>query len=78
MGRTIVPYRWIFEEEKNYWYKKLKRTRYIKEATELFTGGAYYSDAGHNWGIGQVRDKILFIVLFNQYKELMRMKKTKK
>ena len=74
MGRTIAPYRWIFDEEKQYWYKRLKKTSYIDKVTELFTGGAFYSDAGHNWGIGQVRDKVLFILLFYQYKEIVESK----
>ena len=71
MGRTIVPYRWIFEEEKNYLYKRLQKTRYAREVKEMFTGGAQYNDAGSNWSNGQVRDKVLFIALFNQYKELL-------
>ena len=70
MGRTIAPYRWIYEEEKNYWYKRLKKSSYLKEGKELFTGGAYYNDAGSNWGTGLVRDKALLLVLFAQYKEL--------
>ena len=73
MGSTIVPFRWIYEQEKNDWYKRLKGKKELKEAKELFTGAAYYEDAGSNWGTGQVRDKVLFLILFYQYKELVKM-----
>ena len=56
MGRTIVPYRWFFEEEKNYWYKRLQKTSYIREAKEMFTGRAYYNNSGSNLSNSQVRD----------------------
>lgn len=75
MGRTIVPHRWIFEQEKGEWYKRLKPTTKLQLAQELFNGAAYYNDAGSNWGTGQVRDKVLFLVLFSQYKEIKKLEK---
>ena len=75
MGRTIPPHRWIFEQEKNYWYKRLRKGQYIKYAEELFSGAAYYNEAGGFWSIGQVREKVLFLILFYQCKKLKELEK---
>lgn len=73
MGRTIVLHRWIFETEKNEWYKRLRHKKELKLAQELFSGAAYYNDAASNWSTGQVKDKVLFLLLFYQYKELVKL-----
>ena len=73
MGRTIVPHRWIYEQEKQEWYKRLRKNSYLRLTKELFEGGQYFTDAGSNWGIGQVFDKVIFLILFNQYKTLKKL-----
>jgi hypothetical protein len=75
MGRTIVPYRWIYEQQKTFWFQKLKKTPYEKNGRELLLKSAYFNDAGSNWGTGQVYEKMLFIVLFTQYNELYKIEK---
>lgn len=52
-----------------------KKKNYLKYGKELLEGGAYYNDAGSNWGIGQVKEKMLFIMLFSQYKEVKELEK---
>ena len=54
----------------------MNKTRYVPIIEQLFSGGAYFNDAGSNWGTGQVKDKVLFLLLFNQYKELSTLEKT--
>ena len=72
MGRTIAQHHWIFEGERIEWEKRLRKTSYSKEIKKLFSTGAYFNDAGSNWGTGQVQEKILFLLLFSQYRELMK------
>ena len=72
MGRTLPPHRRIFEGERREWEKRLKKTNYNQLGKELFSGGAQFNDAGSNWGTGQVREKVLFLLLFSQYKALIK------
>ena len=73
MCRTIVPHRWIYEHEKQARYKRLRKNSLLPSTKELFEGGQYFTDAGSNWGTGQVFDKVLFLILFNQYKTLKKL-----
>ena len=73
MGRTLETYRILLETEQTFWLKKVKRTSYNKLMKELFVSAQKYADAITFWSNGQVREKILFSMLFSQYKILLQM-----
>ena len=71
MGRTLETYRVLLESEQVFWLKKTKKTfEYEKLTKELLNSAQKYADAITFWSNGQIREKILFSMLFSQYKEL--------
>lgn len=70
MGRTLETYRVLLESEQAFWIKKTKNTQYNKLTSELLNNAQRYADAITFWSNGQVKEKILFSILFAQYKEL--------
>ena len=70
MGRTLETYRILLEGEQSFWIKKVKHTNYENLTKELLNSAQRYADAITFWSNGQVKEKILFSILFSQYKEL--------
>ena len=71
MGRTLETYRIILEGQQTFWLKNTKKSSvYNKITGELFANAQSYADAITFWSNGQVKEKILFSILFSQYKEL--------
>ena len=72
LGRTLETYRVLLESEQAFWLKKTKRSfEYEKLTKELLNSAQKYADAITFWSNGQVKEKILFSMLFSQYKELL-------
>ena len=71
MGRTLETYRVLLESEQLKQLKKVRNTYYEQLMKELFNNAQRYADAITFWSNGQVKEKILFSMLFSQYKTLL-------
>ena len=72
MGRTLETYRVLLESEQAFWIKKTKKSVvYDRLMRELLNSAQKYADAITFWSNGQVKEKILFSVLFSQYKSII-------
>ena len=72
LGRTLETYRILLESEQSFWLKKTKKTNFEYFMTELLNQAQKYADVGTFWGFGLIKEKILFSILFSQYKELLK------
>ena len=70
MGRTLETYRMLLERDKHIWTRRVKR-RYNKEIQQIFDQAQKYADAATYWSLGLVSEKIMFSILFGQYKTLV-------
>lgn len=61
----------LVEKEKNYWTKRAKRTSYTLINQIAFDNAQKYADAATFWSVGQITEKIVFSILFGQYKQLL-------
>lgn len=78
MGRTLVTYRVLLENEQAIWFKRTKKSSTYYALTQELLGNAQkFADAITFWRNGQVKEKFLFSILFAQYKELHNIKELK-
>ena len=75
MGRTLETYRVLLESEQGFWLRKIKKKSVVYDTLmrELLNSAQRYADAITFWSNGQIREKILFSVLFSQYKEITKL-----
>lgn len=74
MGRTLETYRIRLEKEKTLWNQRLRllssrRVQVLFEST--FKRAHWYSDAMTFWANGLIQEKILFSILFSQYRQIL-------
>lgn len=78
LGRTLLTYRVLLEQEQAIWFKKAKKSStYYSYTQELLGNAQKFADSITFWRNGQVKEKFLFSILFAQYKELQQLKKLK-
>ncbi len=65
----------ILESEQAHWLKMTKKSSYYYLTIELLNNAQKYADAITFWSNGMVKEKILFSILFAQFKELNKIQK---
>ena len=74
MGRTVETYRVRLEKEISVWKRYLKSCSPKRIQTlfdSAFTRAHWYADACSYWSNSLIQEKMIFSVLFSQYREIL-------
>ena len=73
MGRTLPTYRVMLEQYKKQWLRLFRNfpKQHQMSLQNMFLRAHNLADAASFWHLGQIPEKILFTILFSQYKSLL-------